>query len=96
MVDGSTAIKGSNFLERERIEMSKRKFAKIVVEEKIDGIATMVEGDDQRVEALLMELIKNLYAKNPQILKNLGAKLAKIGIAKGVLGLVGQAITKEE
>ena len=81
---------------KKKDKMMERRFAKIVVEEKIDGIATTVRGDEQRLEALMMELVKKLYARNPQILTNLLTKMAKIGIAKGVLGLVGKAISGGE
>lgn len=81
---------------KKRDKMLERKFAKIVVEEKIDGIATTIRGDEQRVEALMLELVKSIYARNPLILKNLLAKMAKIGVAKGVLGLVSKAISGPE
>ena len=76
--------------------MQERKFAKIIVEEKINGIATTVSGDNEKIEALLLELLKKLYAKNPEILMGLLSKGVKIGIAKGMLSLISKAISEPE
>ena len=74
--------------------MAERKFARIVVEEKIDGIATTVTGDSEKIQALLLELLKKLYAKNPEVLTGLLNKGLKIGIAKGMLSLISKAISE--